>query len=172
MRKLALLVVAALAGFLATPAPTASAATLPEWHTTASSWTNHHARQPLVTDLRYAQHQNFDRVVIDISGKIPGGRASYHRRFFYDPRGDRIPIRGGIQLTLLPAYGHDDSGSVYDGPTLVRPGFPALKAIALVGDFEGQVSFAFGLSPYRSPYRVFWLHDPQRLVIDFKHPAE
>ena len=52
---------------------------------------------------------------------------------------------------------------------MVRPGFPTLKAIALTGSFEGVVSFGFGLSPRRSPYRMFVLHQPQRLVIDFKH---
>ncbi len=39
----------------------------------------------------------------------------------------------------------------------------------MTGDFEGQVTFAFGLRPRLTPYRIFRLHEPQRLVIDFKH---
>jgi len=121
-------------------------------------------------DLRYAQHPRFDRVVIRVHGRIPGYRATFHRRFFYDASGLPVPIRGGLQVVLMPGYAHDRAGNdVYQGPKLARPRFSALKAIAMTGDFEGQVSFAFGLRPRRTPYRIFHLHDPQRLVIDFKH---
>jgi hypothetical protein len=57
---------------------------------------------------------------------------------------------------------------VYDGPKIARPRFDTLKALAFTGDFEGQVSFGFALT-HRAQYRVFWLQDPQRLVIDFRH---
>jgi len=160
-----------LAALLLTLTLTSPPATaLPAWRDTASSWTNPDAKAPRVVDLRYARHPRFDRVVIDIRGLIPGGRAAYRKHFFYDGSGKPVPIRGGLQVTLFPAYAHDDEGNnVYDGPHLVRPGFPALKAIAFTGDFEGHVTFAFGLDPQRSPYRIFRLHDPQRLVVDFKH---
>jgi len=148
----------------------APAQALPAWTTENSSWENPRAHMPMVTDLRYATHPNFDRVVIDIDGRIPGWKATYHHRFFYDGSGAPVPIRGGLQVVLFPARAHDNAGhDVYDGPNLVRPGFPTLKAIAMTGDFEGYVTFAFGLDPQRSPYRIFKLHDPQRIVIDFKH---
>lgn len=167
MKRLIGLVVAIVATLGLTAPPAAS---LPPWETTATSWTNPDARQPKVVNLRYAQHPRFDRVVIDIKGRIPGYRATYHRRFYYDGSGERVPIRGGLQVVLMPAYAHNNAGeSVYRGPKLVRPGFPALKAIAMTGDFEGHVTFAFGLEPRRTPYRIFRLHDPQRLVIDFRH---
>lgn len=167
MKRLVGLVVAVAAILgLTTPAATS----LPGWETTATSSTNPAARQPRVLDLRYAQHRGFDRVVIDIRGAIPGYRATYHRRFFSDPSGKRVPIRGGLQVVLTPAYAHNRVGrDTYRGPELARPGLPALKAIAMTGDFEGQVGFAFGLEPRRTPYRIFQLADPQRLVIDFKH---
>lgn len=167
MKRIIGLMVAIVATLgLATPPATA----LPSWETTASTWTNPAAVHPLVVNLRYAQHPRFDRVVIRIHGRIPGYRATFHRRFFYDASGLPVPIRGGLQLVLMPAYAHNQAGdNVYQGPRLARPGFPALKAIAMTGDFEGQVSFAFGLQPQRTPYRIFRLHDPQRLVIDFRH---
>jgi len=168
MKKLIVATIVGLMSVLMGPVSPASA--LPDWRTTGTHWTNAKAKQPQVTDLRYATHQNFDRVVIDIRGRIPGGRTSYHRRFFYDGSGKPVPIRAGLLVVLRPAYTYDaDGNNVYDGPDLVRPGFPTLKAIALTGSFEGQVSFAFGLSPRRAPHRVFMLHNPQRLVIDFKH---
>lgn len=152
----------------AAPAPAAV------WRDTGTSWTNPDARQPKVIDLRYARHANFDRVVIDIKGHLPGYRTGYARTHHYEGSGARVPIRGGLWISLSPAVAHNNSGdSVYDGPRLVRPGFPALKAIAFTGDFEGYVTFAFGLDRTggRTPYRIFRLHDPQRIVIDFKHTS-
>jgi hypothetical protein len=169
MKRLTLLVSTILLSTMFV-SPAASASVLPDWQTTRSSWTNPGARQPKVIDLRFAAHQNFDRVVIEIRGRIPGGTATYHRRFHYDGSGLPVPIRGGLQVALSPAYAHNSAGeNVYEGPKLARPGFATLKAVAMTGDFEGYVTFAFGLTPRRSPYRVFWLHNPQRLVIDFKH---
>jgi hypothetical protein len=167
MNRIIGLVVAVVATLGLTAPPATS---LPAWETTATSWTNPAARHPRVVDLRYAQHRRFDRVVIRIEGRIPGYHATYHRSFSYDASGQRVPIRGGLQVALFPAYAHNRAGEdIYRGPDLVRPGFPALKAIAMTGDFEGHVTFAFGLQPRRTPYRIFRLHDPQRLVIDFKH---
>jgi len=160
------LVTSLCAALLLTVAPTQA---LPAWQTTNSSWTNPRAWQPMVTDLTYATHPTYDRVVIAIDGRIPSWKATYRHRFFYDGSGEPVPIRGGLQLTLS-ARAHNLSGhSVYDGPRLVRPGFETLKAIAFTGDFEGVVSFAFGLSPEHSAYRIFRLDHPQRLVIDFRH---
>jgi hypothetical protein len=156
---------------VATLVPAAPASALPDWVDHATSWTNPDARAPQVRDLRYATHPRFDRVVIDIAGLIPGGNARYQRRFHQDGSGQLVPIksRSGIALALMPAYAHDaDGDNVYDGPRIARPRFDTLKALAFTGDFEGQVSFGFALT-HRADYRIFRLHDPQRLVIDFRH---
>jgi hypothetical protein len=156
---------------VATLAPAAPASALPAWQDHATSWTNPDARTPKVVDLRYATHARFDRVVLEIRGLIPSGSARYSRRFHEDGSGALVPIRGrsGIALVLHPAYAHDASGNnVYDGPRIARPRFDTLKALAFTGDFEGYVSFGFALT-HRAEYRVFRLHDPQRLVIDFRH---
>lgn len=156
---------------LASASPAAQASAVPDWTDTASSWTNPRARAPRVTDLRFAAHDNFDRVVLDITGRIPSGTARYRRTFHYDGSGERVPIHGrsGIELVLNPAYAHDNNGhSVYDGPRIARPHLETLRALAFTGDFEAYVSFGFALT-HRAPYRVFRLHDPQRLVIDFRH---
>jgi hypothetical protein len=149
----------------------APASALPAWQDRAISWTNPKAKDPRVVGLRYATHAHFDRVVIDIRGAIPGGRTHYAKRFFYDGSGEPIPIKGasGLWVSLSPARAHTLSGdNLYTGPRIARPHFDTLKALAFAGDFEGHVSFAFALT-HRARYRVFWLHDPQRLVIDFKH---
>jgi len=165
MKKLIALI-ATLFATITLTAPPATA--LPAWRDTASSWTTG-AQDSRVVNLHYATHPRFDRVVISIRGQIPSGRAAYARQFFYEGSGKPVPIRGGLGVVLLHSRAHSLSGAnIYVGPRLVRPGFPELKAIAFTGDFEGQVSFAFGLADHAS-YRVFFLHDPQRIVIDFKH---
>jgi len=154
------------------PLAMASPASAPTgWQHQATSWTHPAARSPEVVNLRYAAHHTFDRVVIDVAGRIPSGGARYARRFQYDASGRPVPIRGrsGIALTLSPARAHDRHGDAYDGPRVARPHLESLKALALTGDFEGTVSFGFALT-HRAPYRVLFLHDPQRLVIDFQHP--
>lgn len=167
---LAALASALLLSSLLSPAPVASA--LPAYRTTGTSWTNPHALAPKVVNLRYARHATFDRVVIDVRGRIPGYRTGYTAVHRYDGSGARVPIRGGLWITLTPAYAHDNSGAnLYCGPRLVRPGFPALKAVAFTGDYEAHVSFAFGLDPRVTPYRIFRLHNPQRIVVDFKHSS-
>lgn len=167
LRFLAAVIASVLIGTLAAPPATA----LPDWRTSGSSWTNPDARHPLVLGLRYARHSNFDRVVIRVQGRIPGWTVRYASTHQYDGSGAPVPIRAGADLVLFPAYAHRaDGSSCYTGPMLVRPGLPALKAIAFTGDFEGYVSFAFGLDG-RNPYRIFRLHDPQRIVLDFRHAS-
>jgi len=164
-RTLAVLAISLLVSIITAPQQ-ASAAT---WIDHGTSWNNPSTVAPKVVNLRYATHPHFDRVVIDIRGRIPGYRTFYARSFVYDGSGATVPMRGGLGIVLRPAYAHNDAGdSVYRGPRLVRPGFPQLKAIAMTGDFEGQVSFAFGLADHAT-YRIFRLHDPQRIVIDFHH---
>jgi hypothetical protein len=173
-RRLAL--AAALLGSLlaalvaAGPAP---ATALPAWRDTGSTWTHEVTTTPRVVGLRYAAHPRFDRVVVDLDGAVPSGRLGYRRHFTYDGSGAAVPIlgRSGLQLTLFPAQAHDDAGhSVYTGPMIARPRLRTLKALALTGDFEGQVTFALALT-HRARYRVFELSSPTRLVIDVKHAS-
>ena len=167
LRRFLVLATALLSALTLTLQP----ATAAVWRTTGTSWENPDARAPKITNIRYATHPNFDRVVIDVTGLLPGYRTGYTRVHHYDGSGEVVPIRGGLWIAMHPAYAHRlDGSSTYVGPRLVRPGFPTLKAIAFTGDFEGYVSFAFGLS-YHAPYRILRLHDPQRIVIDFKHQS-
>ena len=149
----------------------AQATPLPAWEDTPTSWTNPSARLPKVVGLRFAAHPDFDRVVIDLRGEIPGGNARYQRRFTMDGSGNPVRIRGrsGIALALMPAAAHDRHGNnIYTGPRVARPRLETLKALAFTGDFEGSVGFGFALN-HRADYRIFFLHRPQRLVIDFRH---
>ncbi len=150
-----------------TAAPQGASASV--WRTTGTSWTNPAGGAPKITNIRYATHPRFDRVVIDVSGRLPGYRTGYTRTHTYDGSGEAVPIRGGLWISFSPAYAHRADGtSTYVGPRIARPRFRTLKALAFTGDFEGHVSFAFGLADH-APYRITRLHDPQRIVIDFRH---
>jgi hypothetical protein len=149
-------------------APSASAA--PDWLDTGTTWQGPGNNGVKVLGLRFASHPTFDRVVIDLRGPLPDYRTGYARRFHYDGSGKLIPIRGSSGLWIgLTADGHDTAGNnLYTGPRLARPRFDTLKALALAGDFEGQVTFAFALR-HRADYRIQHLTGPSRVVIDFRH---
>lgn len=128
--------------------------------------------QPKVVDLRVGAHAGFDRVVIDVDGKVPGYDVRYIHRLRYDGSGQRVPLKGKkfIQIGLMPAKAHGRVGhSVYTGPELQQyRSFDTLRGVALTGDFEGVVSLGLSLRD-RADFRVTVLHAPNRIVIDLKH---
>ncbi|MEJ7628625.1 MAG: hypothetical protein WKF54_03440 [Nocardioidaceae bacterium] len=152
--------------FLAAPSSARST-----WDTSPVQVTRHVTPTPKIVDLRVGQHSTYDRVVIDMSGPIPGYRISYVKALYYDGSGETVPLRGArfIKITLTPASAHDSQGhSVYQGPRLTQYAMPTLRGAAFTGDFEGVVSFGISLSHLKS-FRVFELHAPNRLVIDLHH---
>lgn len=153
--KILTIVVAVLAALFVVPPASASPAD---------------ARGTKVLDLRYAAHLDFDRVVIDLRGAKPSVRPGRARRFHYEGSGKLVPIRGAAGVFVsMTGSGHDAAGNnLYAGPRIARPGFETLKALAITGDFEGQVTFAFALR-HRADYTVRQLTAPSRLVIDFQH---
>lgn len=151
---------------LVAPAPAAP----PGWETTPVTVENPRARHPEVLDLRWAEHPGFDRVVIDVHGRAPGYAVRYVDQLTRDGSGDPVRMRGRVKLeiALRPAQAHDRQGApTYTGPRRRLIDLPSLRGTAFLGDFEGVVTFGFGLRT--RPYRVFTLSNPSRVVIDFKH---
>ena len=128
--------------------------------------------QPKVIDLRVGAHANFDRVVIDLDGKVPGYDVRYRRHLSYEGTGDRVPLKGRkfIAIALTPAKAHDRHGhEVYAGPDLQQYSqFETLRGVAFTGDFEGYVTLGLSLR-HRADFRVTVLHFPNRIVVDLKH---
>lgn len=160
---------------LALLSPIAPAQATPEagdWTSTQSNYDNPRAVRPLVVNLRHATHPAYDRVVIDVDGRLPGYRMDFVRVLRQDGSGNRVRLPGKYKLRvdLYPAAAHSDrtGKSVYEGPRRETDlGYDALKGLALMGDFEGTVSFGFGTD--KRVYRAFRLTNPNRIVIDFKH---
>lgn len=126
-----------------------------------------------VVNVRWGTHPTFDRLVIDVRGKLPPVKVTPVKVLRYDGSGQRVPLPGKyfLEIRLSPAAAHNESGqSVYRGPRLVKLSLPALKGVALTGDFEGVVTVgaAFSAKPF---YKTFALHSPERFVLDVAHPA-
>ena len=164
-------VVAAATALLSTVATAPASQARAVWDTTPVRVTHNVSPAPKVVDLRVGEHRNFDRVVIDLDGRIPGHTVKYVRSLRYDGSGQAVPLRGRkfISVTLSPARAHNARGhSVYEGPRLRQYRMPVLRGVAFTGDFEGRVSFGLALRN-RSDFRVFELHAPNRIVIDVLH---
>ncbi|MFI1653558.1 hypothetical protein ACH4ZU_01285 [Streptomyces sp. NPDC020472] len=126
----------------------------------------------LVVNARWGGHATFDRLVIDVRGAMPPVTVHQTRSLHYDGSGARVPLAGKyfLEIKFSPAAAHDDAGrSVYQGPRLLKIHLPALKGVALTGDFEGVVGIgaAFDTKP---EYKTFRLHSPERFVVDIAHP--
>jgi hypothetical protein len=119
---------------------------------------------PVVTGIRYAAHEGFDRVVLDIPGSLPGYSAKYVKEVRQDGSGEPVSLPGKafLLIVLNPAQAHRADGT----PTVSgvhRTGLATVQAYAIAGDYEGYVSIALGLSGVR-PYRIGELSN--RIYID------
>ncbi|MFI8966074.1 hypothetical protein ACIGO8_28630 [Streptomyces sp. NPDC053493] len=146
-------------------------ATIPAGATAAPSHRTAPPATAQVVNVRWGGHPSFDRLVIDVRGAMPSVGVRTVKELRYDGSGNKVPLPGKffLEIRLSPAAAHDDAGrSVYQGPRLVRIHLPALKGVALTGDFEGVVTVgaAFDSKP---SYKVGALHSPERLVLDIAH---
>jgi len=83
--------------------------------------------------------------------------------FTLDPKGEVVNLSGarGVLIIVHNASNHDS----FIGPTDIQTGLPAIREARLVGDFEGVVTWALGVS---GPgfVRVMTLTAPNRLLVD------
>ena len=131
-----------------------------------------------IQDVRGGRHACFDRLVVDVRGKV--GRAydvRYVRAVHADGSGQRVPLRGGAFLQVVvraPAY--DQQGRATYRPANRRElvavgGFRTLRQVAWAGTFEGQTTVGVGVRA-RLPFRVTVLDGPgtnSRVVLDVAH---
>lgn len=130
-----------------------------------------------VTDVRAGRHACFDRLVIDVKGRIRGYDVRYVRAVYTEGQGRRVPLSGDADLRIIvkaPAY-DSDGDATYSPDSRTHAvdvaGFRTFKQVAFLGSFEGQSSFGLGTRA-RLPFRTFTLDRPgggSRLVIDVAH---
>jgi hypothetical protein len=128
----------------------------------------------MLLNTRYSCGATADRVVLDISGPMPGYSVTHVSRLYYDGSGAPVPLAGGafVSAQLSTAVAHVPDGNnaglnVYSGPRLTSVGCTRLKGLAFTGDYEAQVGVGIATDRRRS-LTVFTLTSPNRLVIDIR----
>ncbi|WRS29288.1 hypothetical protein U6G28_07060 [Actinomycetaceae bacterium MB13-C1-2] len=124
----------------------------------------------LVTGMRLAEHDDFDRIVIDLQGDTSVG---WTTRWTDNPveegRGEPLVISGNefldiaITGTRIPETDEDWS-LVYDDFSAKATG--EISAI-YDGTYEGRSHVVIGMTQ-KAPYRIFQLSNPSRVVIDIQ----
>ena len=129
----------------------------------------------LLTDVRAARHEGFDRVVFQFRNALPGYDVRYvSRPIHQDGSGNILPIAGNHVLRVRMENALDADLTqpaaplTYLGPQRLKPGTPELVELARVGGFEGVLTWAAGLQD-RVDFRVTTLTAPPRLVVDFRN---
>lgn len=126
------------------------------------------------TDIRYAAHDDYDRVVFDFVDNRPGYVIEYvDPPILEDGSGNEVDVAGEafIQVRFSTAQAHDDAGQLTIDEELleIMPGLTSIVEIEQIGDFEGYVTWIIGL-PEELDFRVLDLEDPVRVVVDVGHP--
>lgn len=129
----------------------------------------------LLTDVRAARHEGFDRIVFQFRDALPGYDVRYVARpVRQDGSGKVVPIAGNyvVQVRMENALDADltkpSAPMTYAGPQRFTPGTPEVAELARVGGFEAVLTWAAGLQE-RVDLRATTLTAPPRLVVDFRN---
>jgi hypothetical protein len=129
----------------------------------------------VLTDVRVAGHEGFDRIVLEFAGTgTPGWGVEYADEAVLEGSGDVVTLGGDSVLTVVasgttyPGAG----GGHYGGPDrlVLGPG-GAVTDVHVGGTFEGYTQVFAGVEGDPAPFRVFALDAPSRLVVDVSTAA-
>lgn len=161
------------------PAAPAATAAAPYCGITWGSVADHSAGMATaqLTNVRTGQHSCYDRMVIDLKGKVKGYDVRYVTAVYTEGQGKHVPLAGAADLQIVvyaPAY--NGSGTPTYNPSNRThaknvAGYRTFRQVAFLGSFEGQSSFGLGVRA-RLPFRTFVITGPgntSRLVIDVAH---
>ena len=128
----------------------------------------------LLTDVRAAAHDGYDRIVFQFRNGLPGYDVRYvERPVVADGSGDEVAVDGGAVLLIRmePALDADltqeSAPRTYTGPQRFTPTTTAVAELVRTGGFEAVLTWAAGVDEKR-PFLVSTLESPARLVIDVK----
>jgi hypothetical protein len=151
------------------PTPSASASptdNLPAFVCTAGTVAGSRPPQTAFVDaVRGGTHPGYDRITIEFSNGEPARveiTLQSNATFTQGASGQTVQLQGsdGLLITIRGA----DEHTHYSGSTDFHVGSGILEA-RQVQDFEGVVQWGLGLAK-PGCYRVFYLANPDRLVID------
>jgi hypothetical protein len=128
--------------------------------------------QVTVRDIRTGRHDGFDRVVLEVGGTgTPGWDVRYVDQASSQGSGEPVEVAGQavLQVTITGAQIPDTTGvGEFDGPNPL-PGSGTRTVTEVVYDhtFEGT-AVAFVGTTARTPFRVYALSDPTRVVVEVR----
>lgn len=135
---------------------------------TEDQWVQPDGASLMVTGVRTASHDGFDRVVFDLEGEgAPGWITMYTETPTQQGSGHPIDYTGNIalQIGVEGTPYPNDAGT--EPPMLgTFPGAGNVTEVTYSSLFEGRTEFVIGLEE-QVPYSVTPLENPTRLVIDF-----
>ena len=125
---------------------------------------------PVLTGVRVAHHPGFDRVVFDFDGQLPGAESvRYVDKVVQDGSGDVVTLAGKAFLSVRfeEAQAHTATGAATVPRRTSANSLTTVQEVALVGDYEGYVTYAFGVND-KAAFRVIELRSPSRIVVDVR----
>jgi hypothetical protein len=130
------------------------------------------AETALLTDVRAASQDGFDRVVFEFANGVPGYEVGYvEPPIVADGSGDEVAVEGAaiLRVRMEPALDADltkeSAPRTYTGPNRFSPDAAVVRELVRTGGFEAVLAWAVGLDAER-PFRVTTFSEPPRIVID------
>lgn len=126
----------------------------------------------VMSEVRTAGHENFDRVVFQFLGaELPG----YHVEYIESPvtkcgSGETAVLLGDsyLEVRFTDSQAHTPEGDATIKERDRKPLLTTIKQLMITCDFEGETTWVLGI-PEKRNYRVTELTNPTRLAVDIKH---
>lgn len=129
----------------------------------------------LLTDVRAARHEGYDRVVFEFANALPGHDVRYVEPPVREDGSGRVVELDAphmVQIRMENALDADlekpGAPLTYTGPRRLTPDTPEVSALVRTGGFEGVLTWVVGLRD-RVDFRVSTLDEPPRIVVDFRN---
>src|SRR2546426_7929804 len=124
-----------------------------------------------VTDIGFAHHDGYDRLVIGFATASSMPQYQLTRQssaaFARDASGQLVTLEGSAGIRAVLQSSDLTNGVLSDA----KPHLPEIREIANIGNFERVVSYGIGLKT-SACFRVLELSGPARLVIDVQTPPD
>jgi hypothetical protein len=127
------------------------------------------------TEIRTGLHDGYDRVVFEVEGTgTPGWDVRYVAEAASQGSGEDLPVEGGaiLQVTISGVGYPTETGiEEYAGSVpLSSQGTEVVTEVVWDSTFEGT-SVAFVGATEQTPFRVYLIENPTRVVLDVVHPG-